>query len=366
MNKLSWQHFDFWLLGTVAVLTIFGITMIRSTITGNIELADHANRQLIFAVIGFVVLFIVASIDYHVWSSINKPMYIITVLFLALLFTVGTAVLGSARWFHTAIVSIQPSEFAKIVMILVLAEFFARNKHRLGNLWWVGRSFLTTMGVVTWILIQPNLSTSIVILVIWFAMLWVSGLRTKHLVLFAGSAVLIAVLAFPFLEVYQQNRIMNFISPDQSARHGDIYNVQQALISIGSGGVLGQGYGQGTQVQLRFLKVRWSDFIFSAMAEELGFIGVVVIMLLLLFVIYRCLRAARMAKDTFGALICYGVATLLAFQAMVNIGVNLNLMPATGLPLPFISYGGSSLLSLLIGIGLVESVILRHKVLEFN
>jgi rod shape determining protein RodA len=145
----------------------------------------------------------------------------------------------------------------------VLAEFFARNKHKLGSLWWVGRSFLTTMGVVTWILIQPNLSTSIVILVIWFAMLWVSGLRTKHMVLFAGAAIAVSLIAFPLLEPYQQSRITNFISPDQSARHGDIYNVQQALISIGSGGMLGQGYGQGSQVQLRFLKVRWSDFISS-------------------------------------------------------------------------------------------------------
>jgi rod shape determining protein RodA len=128
---------------------------------------------------------------------------------------------------------------------------------------------------------------------------------------------------------------------------------------------LGKGYNQGTQVHLRFLKVRWSDFIFSATAEEFGFIGSVLIMLLLLFIIYRCLRVAKLSRDTYGALIAYGVSVLLAFQGMVNIGVNLKLLPATGLPLPFISYGGSSLLSLLLGIGLVESVILRHKPLEF-
>ena len=130
--------------------------------------------------------------------------------------------------------------------------------------------------------------------------------------------------------------------------------------------MLGQGYGHGTQVQLRFLKVRWSDFIFSAMAQEFGFVGVVMVLALLVFVIFRCLRAARLARDTFGALIAYGVAAMIAFQAIVNIGVNLNLMPATGLTLPFISYGGSSLLSSLLGIGLVESVILRHKSLEFS
>jgi rod shape determining protein RodA len=158
---------------------------------------------------------------------------------------------------------------------------------------------------------------------------------------------------------------LNFLFPDQQARHGDIYNIQQALISIGSGGWFGEGYGHGTQVQLRFLKVRHSDFIFSAMAEEFGFIGTAIILLLLLFVILRCFRAARLAKDSFGALVAFGVAILLAFQTIVNIGVNLNLMPATGLTMPFISYGGSSLLSTLLGIGLVESVILRHKTLEF-
>jgi rod shape determining protein RodA len=366
MKSFSWQHFDFWLLGAVAVLTIFGITMIGSTITGNIDLADHGRRQLIFAVLGFGVLFAVAAIDYRLWSSINRLLYYGTVLALALLYILGTAVLGSARWFQIALVNIQPSEFAKIVMILVLAEFFSRNKHKLGNLLWVLRSLMTTLGVVIWIYLQPNLSTSIVIVVIWFSLLWASGLKIKHLAMFALVAAITPVIIFPFLEDYQQNRITNFLAPDTTARHGDRYNIDQALISIGSGGLFGQGYAQGSQVQLRFLKVRWSDFIFAAMAEEFGFIGTVLIMLVLLFVIYRCLRAARLARDTFGGLICYGVATLLAFQGLVNVGVNLNLMPATGLPLPFVSYGGSSLLSLLIGIGLVESVILRHKQLEFS
>jgi rod shape determining protein RodA len=164
---------------------------------------------------------------------------------------------------------------------------------------------------------------------------------------------------------YQKQRLIDFIFPDVGARYGSIYNVDQARITLGSGGLLGQGYGQGPQVQLRFLKVRHIDFIFSAIGEEFGFVGNVVVVLLLLFIIYRCLRAARLSHDTFGALLCYGVATLISFQAIVNIGMNLNLIPVTGLPLPFISYGGSSLLTLMLGIGLVESVISRHRILEF-
>lgn len=367
MSSTNWRHFDFWLLGAVSLLTIFGITMIRSSIAGNIELLELniVGRQLIFAVLGFIVIFIVAAIDYRLWSSINRPLYIGTVLFLAGLAIAGQALYGSARWFDTGFIFIQPSELAKIVVILVLADFFTRNQNKLDNFGWIVRSFLLTLGIVIWILLQPNLSTSIVIIVIWFSLLWASGLKVKSLVVFAGTAIMAAIVSFPFLADYQQQRVINFLFPDPNARHGEIYNIQQALISIGSGGWLGQGYNQGTQTQLRFLKVRVSDFIFSALAEEFGFVGTIVIISLLLFITIRCLRAARLARDTYGALIAYGVATLVAFQAFVNIAVNLRLIPATGLPLPFVSYGGSSLLSLLLGIGLVESVIVRHKALDF-
>jgi len=368
-NVSYWRYFDFWLLGAVAVLTIFGITMIRSAVAGNIELTEETNlvsRQIIFAIVGFIVIIIFASIDYHLWASLNRTMYVGMILFLAVLFVVGAAVFGSARWFDTGVILIQPSELAKIVTILVLADFFARNQHQIHDLRVVARSFLMTMGIVIWIILQPNLSTSIVILVIWFALLWAGGLRVKHLLLFISLGLIVPFASFPLLADYQKARITNFLFPDPEASYGEIYNIQQALISIGSGGWFGKGYGQGTQVQLRFLKVRWSDFIFSAMAEEFGFVGITLVILLVLFVIFRCLKAARQARDTYGALIAYGVAVFLSFQAIVNIGVNLNLMPATGLTLPFVSYGGSSLLSALLGIGLVESVIIRHKALEFS
>lgn len=363
----NWRHFDFWLMGAVVLLVIFGITMIRSAVSGNIELAelDLVRRQIIFAAAGFAVIFIICLVDYRLWSSLSRLMYIFGFVALAALYILGAALFGSARWFDTGVILIQPSEIAKIILILTMAEFFTRNKDRLDSLLWVGRSFAYMMGLTIWILLQPNLSTSIVMIVLWAAMLWVSGLRLRHLVLFAVSAVAAPIAGFPLMEEYQQRRILNFLFPDPNARHGEIYNLQQAMIAIGSGGWLGQGYGHGSQVQLRFLKVRWSDFIFSSMAQEFGFIGTVIVMLVLAFVIYRILRAAHLAGDTFGALICYGVATMIAFQAIVNIGVNLNLMPATGLTLPFVSYGGSSLLSMLLGIGLVESVIMRHRSLEF-
>jgi rod shape determining protein RodA len=159
--------------------------------------------------------------------------------------------------------------------------------------------------------------------------------------------------------------VLTFIFPDPNATYGETYNIQQALIAIGSGSWLGKGYGQGSQVQLRFLKVRHTDFIFSAISEEFGFVGALIVIATLALILWRCIRAARLARDTSGTMIAFGVATLIFFQGVVNIAVNLNLIPVSGLPLPFISYGGSGLLSLMLGIGLVESVIMRHKAMEF-
>jgi rod shape determining protein RodA len=360
---VAWRNFDFWLFGSALFLSIFGIIMIRSAIAGNEILAPSVSRQTIFVAAGIVLMMTVSLIDYHFWGSLSRPMYIVAIIALAYILIIGTTLFGSARWFDTGVILIQPSELAKILMILVLADYFARNTADPHDIRWIVNSFLLTMGVVIWILLQPNLSTSIVIIVIWLSMLWICGLPIRYIVILAIVGLLLFGLAFPFLQEYQQARIINFLLPNPDARHGNDYNVLQAKITIGSGGWLGQGYGQGTQVQLRFLKVRHTDFIFSAMAEEFGFVGTVAIIGLLVIIIFRSLRVASQAGDRFGALIAYSYAVMIFFQAAVNIGVNLNLMPVSGLPLPFLSYGGSSLLSSIIGVGLVESVSLRKTLL---
>jgi rod shape determining protein RodA len=369
----AWRYFDFWLLGAVAVLIVFGVTMIRSAVAGNIELTterDLVSRQMIFAGIGFVAVIVVAAFDYRLLQSFSTTLYVGTIGVLGSLNIIGAALFGSARWFDTGVIFIQPSEIAKIALIIALADFFSKRLHLMHERRWTFISFALAMGIIIWILLQPNLSTSIVMFVLWFSMLWLAGLPIKDLFIYAGAGLTVIVVSFPALvateviQGYQIQRVVNFIAPDPNARYGDIYNIQQALISIGSGGWFGQGYGLGSQVQLRFLKVRWSDFIFSAIAHEFGFIGTVIVIGLILFVIFRCLWAARIARDSFGAFLAYGIAVMIFFQATVNIGVNLNIMPATGLTLPFVSYGGSSLLSLMIGIGLVESVIMRHKSAE--
>ena len=355
--------------------------MIRSAIAGNIELAGYDQRQAIFAVVGLVVVIIVSAIDYRIWSALARPLFFVILGLLAFIFIAGVVGFGSARWFRVSVVNIQPSELAKIVMIIALADFFSRNKKNNGSLRIIFQSVLLVGLPALLILIQPDLSTTIVLFVLWFAILWAAGLPIRYLGTFLILVVIVAGIFAPllvnyftvdypqeedffFIRYYQMARLANFLFPNPEESYGATYNVEQALISIGSGGFIGQGYGQGPQVQLRFLKVRHTDFIFSALAEEFGFVGAVGFILVITMVIHRCLRAASIARDQFGALICYGVAFLILFQSAFNIGMNLNLLPVSGIPLPFFSYGGSSLLTSLLGVGLVESVILRHKQIE--
>ena len=374
LKRETWRHFDYWLFGAVLVLCVFGVIMIRSAIAGNLELATTVRNQTIYVSIGMVLILVTASINYQTWKSLARLMYFIGVGLLVGINLVGDAAFGSTRWFQIGIINIQPSELAKIIIIIALADYFSRNFNQPRNLLWIGKSFLLLAGMVVWILIQPNLSTAIVVVVIWFSMLWMSGLPTKYIILFAVIGIIIigVILAvillggvIPGIEPYQISRVVNFLFPDPTARHGETYNVEQALVSIGSGGWFGAGYGSGTQVQLRFLKVRHTDFIFSAMAEEFGFVGTVTLTALLVFVVIRCLIIARRAADTFGGLIAFGIATLIFFQMSVNIGVNLNVLPVTGLTLPFVSFGGSSLLSMVVGIGLVESVAVHSRTAEY-
>ncbi len=365
MRRVSWKYFDFWLFGVVILLSIFGIAMVRSAAAGNEEILNGVARQPIFLALAIFVIIGAAMVDYHYWTSIERPLYFFTIGLMVVVFVIGAVSFGAKRWIDTGLVYIQPAELAKIVMILTLADLFARSKDQPRNLRWVARSAMPTGFMVLWVYLQPNLSTTIVILVIWFSMLWITGLPIKYMVLFVLLAVVLFSVAFPFLADYQQARVINFLFPDPNASYGNTYNVDQAMITIGSGDWFGMGYGHGTQVQLRFLKVRHTDFIFAAMAEEFGFVGTTIALLLIIFVIIRCFRAARMAADPYGSLIAYGFGVLIAFQTAVNVGVNLNVIPVTGLTLPFISYGGSSLLSLGLGIGLVESIIIRHNPLEF-
>ncbi|GAB4466678.1 MAG: rod shape-determining protein RodA [Anaerolineales bacterium] len=374
LRNISWRYFDFWLLGAVVLATAFGTTMIRSAIAGNEELLPLINRQIYFAIAGLILIFIVAAIDYRFWMAIYRPIFIVMSLLLFFLFLSAQAVFGAARWFQVGVLFVQPTEFAKIAAILLLARYFEKTQNQPRDLRWIAGAFFWVMGLAIWILLQPNLSNVVVLMVILASLLWFNGMEVRHILLIGvvGFLIVITVVVLsvagvdvPFLQGYQQQRIVNFILPDPNATFGETYNIDQSKIAIGSGGLFGKGYGHGTQTQLRFLKVRHTDFIFSAIAEEFGLVGALFVIVVIIIIIWRCLRAAQKARDIAGMTIAYGVATLIFFQGMVNIGVNLNIVPVSGLPLPFISYGGSGLTSLMLGIGLVESVAMRYKELDF-
>lgn len=365
LRGLSWRNFDFLLLGAVVMASAFGITMIRSAIAGNEELLPLATRQIYFVAVGIVVIFLLAGIDYRYWLALYLPIYFVTMGLLISLSSLGQVAFGAQRWFTVGVLFLQPTEFAKISVILILARYFEKSQDKPRDLNWLVKSLIWLWGLVIWILLQPNLSNVIVAMVIWIFMVWMNRIDLKQVALMGLAAVLAIGIAFPFLQTYQQDRIINFLLPDPNASYGATYNVQQALIAIGSGGLFGEGYGHGTQTQLRFLKVRHTDFIFSATSEEFGMIGGVLIIVILGFIVWRCIRAAQKARDLSGSMIAFGVAALLFFQGAANIAVNMNLIPVSGLPLPFISYGGSGLMSLMIAIGLVESVAMRHQELQF-
>jgi rod shape determining protein RodA len=365
MQRVNWRNFDFWLLGAMILAIGFGVTMIRSAIAGNEVLVELPQRQIIFATGGLVVILLIAMMDYRYLLVMYMPIYIVMLILLFIIFLGAQAVFGAARWLQLGELFIQPTELAKIVEILLLARYFEKTREQSKDLRWVAGSFWWVGSLAFFIFLQPNLSNVIVMLVIWAAMLWQAGLPLKYVFMMGAAGLVLGAMAFPFLEPYQQARVLNFLFPDPNATYGAVYNVLQALIAIGSGGWTGKGYGAGTQTQLRFLKVRHTDFIFSAISEEFGFVGAAFVILLIGFIIWRCLHIAAHARDLSGSLIAYGVATLLFFQGAVNIAVNLNLIPVTGLPLPFISYGGSGLLSLMLGIGLAESVAVHRQVIEF-
>ncbi|MBZ0278798.1 MAG: rod shape-determining protein RodA [Anaerolineae bacterium] len=358
-----WRQFDFILFGATLLLIIFGILMIASTTRGAIDpdLITRVPDQILYAGIGLVLVLVLAAIDYRMLGGLHMWLYLIMVGLLVLVQFLGVeGDAGSQRWINLGI-RIQPSEIGKIIIIITLGYHLAHNYHKLDSLRGVFMSLVHMGPPTALIFLQPNLGTTIVFMVIWFTLIWSAGLRLKHIGLF----LLIVLIALPILwtkmEKYQQDRIKTFLFPDAAENTDAVYNIRQACIAIGNGGLFGKGYGNGSQTQLRFLRVRHTDFIFSAIAEEFGLAGGMVVIAVLGLVVLRILHGARMAVDPLGSMICYGVAAIIFFQTAVSIGMNLNMLPVTGLTLPFISSGGTSLLSMLAGIGLAESVIVRRR-----
>lgn len=360
------KNFDFVLLGVIVILIIFGIMMIASATQGAIDpsLAGRVRSQIQYTMVGLAVVFIVAAIDYRLLTSTWLWIYGVIVLILAAVGLLGTeGEAGAQSWVTFGGTGFQPSELAKMLLIIVLAQQLSASAAQIQKLSTVLKSLIFVAVPVFFIFIQPDLGITILVLVTWFVMVWGAGLRWQHIALFVIVGLIMMPIVWSQMEDYQKSRITTFIDLDSDPDAA--FNMRQAMTAIGNGGLLGQGYMQGSQSQLRYLRVRHTDFIFAVIAEELGFVGAIAVLLLMAVVLFRIVRAARMAHDMAGMLICYGVGTVIFFQTLVSVGMNIRLLPVTGLTLPFVSSGGSSLVTLLFGVGLVESVVMRHNPREW-
>ncbi len=367
MDRRSWRQFDFVLIAIVMVLILYGIIMIYSANQNQADLRDLWWTQLGRVTLGMVILMVVAAVDYRYYVSFYKFFYFIIIAFLAVLFIaadVAELTANTKRFLDFSYFPVQPSELAKIVMIIVSAKVMADRDGEMDKF----RNLMTTFFIIVppllLIYLQPDLGTTVILGATWLAMALMSGISLIHVGLLGISAIPLLPLVWITMADYQRERALLFFNP---ARDQDAYfNIRQALISIGSGGIVGKGFGIGTQNQLHFLRVRHTDFIFSVIGEELGLIGSFLLFGLIIALIWRIIRASDLAGDAFGRLICVGVASVIFFQSIINLGVNLGLLPVTGTPLPFVSYGGSSLIAFLISIGLVQSVLMRRKSLDFE
>lgn len=360
-----WRYFDVYLAAAVILLTGYGVLMIRSAITGEPNFVGFEIRQIVFGLVGVVIMVVIAAVDYRYLTSIHWYIYTMLIVLLLLVLILGVTNNAAQRWIPLGPIQLQPSELGRVFLTLSFAQFLAGRERQMGDF----RNTLITLAYFGFpmilIFIQPDLGMTILYTVIWFVIMVMAGLPLSHFLVLAGvgTAGLIAVL--PFLEPYQLNRITTFIDP--ASDPDQAFNVDQAVISIGSGGWWGKGYFNGTQSQLGFLRVQHTDFIFSMITEEMGFfLGAAFVLVLLGFILFRILRAAALTPDPAGRYICIGIAGFLFFQTTVSVGMNLRLLPVTGLTLPFVSYGGSSLVTLFIAIGVVQSVLMRHRKQEFG
>lgn len=391
-TRINWRHFDWLLLIVVLLLCGISVAIIYSATRNSPDLVDYWQRQINFIGIGLVALFAVALFDYRQLSLLAVPAFLVFLASLVAVYFFGAAQGGSRSWIEIGGTLVQPTEAGKFLIIIFLSWYLSWSRDSMHRLPYLLTALALLLTPLVLVYIQPDFGMTITYAFMGGVLVLAAGVRYRHLALL-GGAVLIAI---PFLastlQGYMLARICIFLPTDAetgqiaapvltflraafstlpsecvqpAANTAASYNVDQALIAIGNGGLTGMGWAQGTQNQLLFLRVRHTDFIFSVIAEELGLIGAALVLVLLLFVVWRILRIADHAPDQFGKLLTTGIAALIFFQIVINVGMNLKLMPVTGLTLPFISYGGSSLVSMLFAIGLAESVAMRHRKLDF-
>ncbi|MDI9419172.1 MAG: rod shape-determining protein RodA [Firmicutes bacterium] len=370
-----WRNLDIPLILAVLGLFLLGLFVIYSAsasrlINLNSDPFYYVKRQVIAAVVGLTGLIAILSIDYRVWRRWAKIGYFLSILLLGATLVMGRIAQGSQRWFRLGSFNLQPSEIAKIVIIVVLAHYLEKPGSFQGKK--ILYPFLLITVPMALIILQPDLGTSIVFVGIVFAMTYVAGGNIRHLGLIALIGIVAATAAIllsyykvvKIIQPYQLRRLLAFIDPYSDPTDSG-WNVIQSMVAIGSGGFLGKGYLNGTQSQLYFLPANHTDFIFSVAAEEFGFVGASLILCTYAFLIWRGIKIALLAKDRFGTLLAVGCVSYFVFHLIINVGMTVGIMPVTGLPLPFLTYGGSTLLTSLMAVGILLNVGLRRQKIMF-
>ncbi len=361
MARRGLQQLDWVLVGTTVLITALGLLVLYSSgikataVQGQID----TTRQLLYAAIGIVAMLILARFDYRSLKSYAIPLYILMSVSLLAVEVVGTTALGAQRWISIGFFQFQPSEFAKIALIIALATYHARYYNQTPRFRHLVILTLILLPPLILVVSQPDLGTGLVCIAIWLTMAIAS--KVRRLYLFGGLAAIAAVLPlfYRYLASYQRQRIDVLLNP-QADRLGIGYNVTQSVIAVGSGGWFGRGLSAGSQSQLNFLPSQHTDFIFAVLAEKLGFIGAALLIVLFGILIVRIYIISTLSIDRFGSFLCIGVASMFLFHILVNIGMNMGIMPVTGIPLPFVSAGGTSMLMSMVAVGMVLSVA-RHR-----
>ena len=352
-TKQKWRP-DLYILG--AILPILGAGLI--TMKSFVGDGNFFSRQSVWIVVAFIFFFIASKIDFRVLkrTPVIVTLYSISTITLIALFAIGSIAKGARSWINLGLFSIQPSDPAKLILILLLAKYFSRRHIEIANIRHIIVSGIYTLIPFVLVALHPDLGSAITIFFIWLGMVLFSGISKKHLALvfIIGFLVMFTAWNFAFKD-YQKKRILTFINPSADIR-GSGYNARQAMITVGSGEIFGQGIGYGTQSRLQFLPEYQTDFIFAAFAEEWGFVGVIILISLFALIIARILYIASKGETNFEILFGIGLAIFFMSHLAINIGMNIGLMPVTGIPVPFMSYGGSHLVTEFIGLGLLMSM----------
>jgi len=356
----SARDFDWWLLAIVFAICGIGVLEIYSATHGS-RLAGMHWRQVWWVVLGVVCMLVVSRIDYHAILDQGPLLYLVGVAALMAVLAVGHTRFGAKRWISILGAFFQVSELVKLVIIIVLARFFSdvrTDQLTVGDLVKVVALTGVPLGLI---LFQPDLGTAMVLVPLAVVGAYLTGIQWKHAVAVIALGMMMLPIGWHFLKPYQKERIVSFLRPEEDPR-GAGYQILQSKIAVGSGGIWGKGLGKGSQNQLGFVPVRYSDFILAALAEEMGFAGVFVTLLLYMALLLRLVQNAQRANDRAGMYLVMGVAAILAFHVLVNAAMVIGYMPVTGIPLPLMSYGGSATLFVYLALGLVMNVRIRRFV----